>query len=228
MIVLCHRLKFFCSRCAVAVIALLSAALLHGAEINARIVDRSGNAATDVVVYATPVSAEPAAIAPTEKPHTATIDQIDKEFVPYVTAVLVGTSIQFPNRDNTRHHVYSFSPAKKFDLPLYAGSAAAPVLFDKPGVIAIGCNIHDWMIGYIDVLETPYFGTTGRSGTTTLKGLPAGDYTVRIWHPDMTDNEAATTKQITLGNQASVDLSWQIGLKPSARRRAPLPAERGY
>ena len=97
-----------------------------------------------------------------------------------MTAVQVGTSILFPNKDNIRHHVYSLSSAKKFELPLYKGVPAEPVVFDKEGFVTLGCNIHDWMIAYVAVLGTPYFQVTGREGHALLKNLPPGQYTLRF------------------------------------------------
>src|SRR5207302_1290602 len=99
----------------------------------------------------------------------------------YVTAVQVGTAVMFPNKDNIRHHVYSFSPAKKFELPLYAGIPAEPVVFDKEGIVTLGCNIHDWMVAYVAVLPTPYFQVTGREGRALFSDLRAGQYTVEVW-----------------------------------------------
>src|SRR4029078_980973 len=119
--------------------------------------DDKGGPGSDAVVYA--VGAASAA----PKKH-AVVDQRDKQFVPYVTAIQVGTAVSFPNSDNIRHHVYSFSPAKKFELPLYvyylppakkcerplySGVPAQPVVFDKVGFVTLGCNIHDWMVAYV-------------------------------------------------------------------------------
>ena len=101
------------------------------------------------------------------------IDQRDKQFIPYVTALQVGTSVWFANTDKIRHHVYSFSPAKKFELPLYAGVPAEPVVFDRPGFVTLGCNIHDWMIAYVAVLTTPYFAVTHAEGRARLNKSPA-------------------------------------------------------
>jgi hypothetical protein len=152
------------------------------------------------------------------------LDQIDKEFVPYVKAVLVGSPVFFPNKDNLRHHVYSFSPIKTFELPLYVGTPANPVVFDRPGVVTVGCNIHDWMIGHIYVAETPYFGTTGRDGKVTLEGLPPGLYAVRVWHPRMDGSEESTSRSVTVDRSGAMDLVWQLPLKPELRpRRAPVP-----
>jgi len=113
--------------------------------------DDKGRPVSDAVAYAAAGAASSAS-----KKQTV-VDQRDKQFVPYVTAVQVGTAVIFPNSDNIRHHVYSFSPAKRFELPLYSGVPAEPVVFDKVGFVTLGCNIHDWMIAYIAVLPTPYF-----------------------------------------------------------------------
>lgn len=110
------------------------------------------------------------------------LDQLNKQFVPHVLAIQVGTSLTFPNSDNIRHQVYSFSDAKRFELKLYSGTSAPPVLFDVPGVVVLGCNIHDWMSAYLYVLNTPYFAMTDTAGYAALD-VPAGHYTLRIWHP---------------------------------------------
>jgi plastocyanin len=194
------------------------------ADLNAVVQDDGGNPVQDAVVLATP-----SRLTPRVKPGSAIVDQIDKEFVPYVTPIVVGSFVSFPNKDNIRHHVYSFSPAKRFELPLYSGTPSSPILFDKPGVVALGCNIHDWMIGYIYVAETPYFGKTGATGTVKLANLPPGDYTVRIWHPRMNGIEESTSQRFDLKADSVVQASWRLGLKPEIRpRRAPVSGSRDY
>lgn len=106
-----------------------------------------------------------------------------RQFVPGVLVVPVGTAVSFPNRDTVRHHVYSFSPAKKFELKLYIGTPANPVVFDRPGVVVLGCNIHDNMVGWILVVETPYFARSAPgTGRVQLDNVPPGAYTLRTWH----------------------------------------------
>ena len=106
------------------------------------------------------------------------VDQVDKTFVPDFCPIVVGTAVRFPNHDQIHHHVYSFSPAKTFELPLYKGEGADPVVFDKVGAVRIGCNIHDWMSGIILVLPSPHFAVTDSSGHFILEGLAAGTYTL--------------------------------------------------
>src|SRR4051794_10310561 len=154
-------------------------------EIEARVTDDPAKPLADAVVIAVP--ADGSIRLPT-KPRDE-VDQVDKEFTPRVKVVLVGSTVTFPNNDNVRHQVYSFSPSKRFELPLYAGVPPEPVVFDKPGLIVLGCNIHDWMVGYIYVSESPYFAKTGGDGRAVLADLPARPYVLRVWHPQIDATE---------------------------------------
>lgn len=197
--------------------ALACAGPAGAGEIVAQVTDQRGAPVSDAVVVAVPDAGLPAAPA---RPPMEIVDQVDREFVPEVKAILAGSLVTFPNKDNIRHQVYSFSKAKTFELPLYAGTPATPVLFDKPGVVVLGCNIHDWMVGYIYVSESPYFAKTGADGKAVL-GLPGGAYSVRVWHPLMGGAEDATRRGASVG-AAPLALQWSIGLKPEIRvRRAP-------
>jgi plastocyanin len=195
-------------------LAVACAATACAAELKVTVKDHKGNGVTDAVVLAIPADPRNAQRA---RPQPDAVDQVDKEFVPYVKPIFVGSTVHFPNSDNIRHQVYSFSPVKKFELPLYGGTDAPPVVFDKPGVVILGCNIHDWMIGYIYVAETPFFAKTGPQGTAELTDLPPGEYTVRIWHPSMDRAEETTSRRIALPAEAPMTAEWQIGLKPSIR-----------
>ncbi len=95
----------------------------------------------------------------------------------------MGATVAFPNRDTVRHQVYSFSPAKSFELKLYGRDETRTVKFDRVGVIALGCNIHDSMVGFIKVVDTPFAAKTDAQGQVTLHGLPAGAGTLKVWHP---------------------------------------------
>ena len=202
------------------VLPLASDLLAGSLEIAVR--DDKGVPVSDAVVYAT----SGAQVAPVKK--QAVIDQRDKEFVPYLTALQVGTAVMFPNSDNIRHHVYSFSPAKKFELPLYSGVPAAPVVFDTVGFVTLGCNIHDWMIAYVAVLPTPYFQMTGRDGRAVLKDLPTGHYVVKAWDPALKGPPEALAQRVDLGVGAKL-LVFTLPLKPDLRaKRAPGLTTGGY
>jgi plastocyanin len=205
---------------ALLVVTLASDLLAGSLEIAVR--DDKGLPVSDAVVYAT----SGAGVTPVKK--QAIIDQRDKEFVPYVTALQVGTAVMFPNSDNIRHHVYSFSPAKKFELPLYSGVPAEPVVFDTVGFVTLGCNIHDWMIAYVAVLPTPYFQVTGRDGRAVLKDLPTGHYAVKAWDPALKGPPEALAQRVDLGAGAK-QLVFTLPLKPDLRaKRAPGLTTGGY
>jgi plastocyanin len=136
----------------------------------------------DAVIVFDPLDASPAA-GPAASRDTAIIDQVDKRFVPRVSVVRTGTSITFPNSDQIRHQVYSFSPAKTFSLKLYSGSPKTPVVFDRPGLVVLGCNIHDNMLAFVGVVDSPYFAKTADSGAAAVD-LPPGRYRLRAWHPN--------------------------------------------
>ena len=203
-----------------------AAGLAHAqtAEIAASVTDQQGRPVADAVLIAVPVDGN---MRPPQRPRDGSIDQVDKEFFPRVTVVPVGASVTFPNHDDVRHQVYSFSPAKRFELPLYAGVPAQPVVFDKPGVVVLGCNIHDWMVGYVYVSESPFFAKTGKDGKAVLAELPARAYVLRVWHPQLEMSEDATHKTIDVSRDRRVEAAWTLNLKREVRvRRAPT-SERG-
>jgi plastocyanin len=201
-----------------------SATLLsaQAADLSVMVIGRDGRGVDEVVVTAMPAAANVGSSA-TLKP--ALMDQKNLAFLPRVLVVAEGTSVEFPNNDSVSHQVYSFSAAKHFQLPLYKGQVHPPITFDRPGLVVLGCNIHDAMIGYIYVTDAPYFGTTAAGGSLHLKGLPAGDYRVVVWSPFIADvpeslirtihvdsNEAATTRvQLSLALRAQPE--------PKPRRR---------
>lgn len=195
-------------------------------QLVASVRDAQGKPLSNAVVVLYPVAVKH--ISP-KVPGTGEIDQLDKEFISRVTAVQTGTLIEFPNRDNIRHHVYSFSPAKPFELPLYSGMSSDPVLFDKPGIVKIGCNIHDWMIGYIYVTDAPYFRVTAEDGTAYLEDLENGKYIASIWHPLMKQPEESSSQPLEIRAGATEQRSWQLVLRPDIRpRRSPIPMSAGY
>ena len=171
--------------------------LLAAASLVVEVRDERGAPVTDAVVYALPEGKAP---PPARR---AVVDQKNRMFVPHVLAVQTGTAVSFPNSDNVRHQVYSFSPAKRFQLPLYAGTPATPVVFDKPGVVAIGCNIHDQMSAYVVVVDTPYFAKSS-NGRAELSDLPEGTYAVRVWIEGMRSEPPAETIRVGPGEPTRV------------------------
>ena len=150
---------------------------------------------------------------------TATVDQVEKTFVPGLLPIMVGTLVRFPNHDQIQHHVYSFSPTKTFELPLYKGEDAPPVLFDKVGVVKIGCNIHDWMSGIILVLPTPHFTVTDASGKYVLENLPGGNYTLVVWHAQSNVKPEDTAQQIPVREDVA-NVNFTLTLAPARIRPA--------
>jgi plastocyanin len=184
----------------------LASAAAHSASIAGNITETSGAPLNDAVIYVIPISG-----AAGSKPvRGSNVEQINKEFVPFVTPVQTGTVVSFPNRDEIRHHVYSFSPAKTFELKLYAGASAPQVLFDKPGPVVLGCNIHDHMLAYVYVVETPYFAKTA-AGAARIEGIPAGDYNVRIWHPRL--RGTAPVQRVKLGADSAIAVKFSLELQ---------------
>ena len=215
------------ARWLVALIALgTTIAQAQNAEIAATVTDERGKPVPDAVVIAVPTDGN---LRLPARPREDVMDQVDKEFLPKVQAVLVGTAVTFPNHDSVRHQVYSFSPAKRFELPLYAGVPQA-VVFDKPGVVVLGCNIHDWMVGYVYVSDSPYFAKTDAQGKAVLTDVPPRGYVVRVWHPQLAVAEDATRKNVDASRGQRVDVAWTINLKPEVKvRRAPVGGQRsGY
>jgi len=197
----------------------------QNAELAASVVDEQGRPLADAIVVAVPADGS---LRLPARPRDGVVDQVNKEFTPKVTAIVVGTPVTFPNNDNVRHQVYSFSPAKRFELPLYAGVPAQPVLFDKPGVIVLGCNIHDWMVGYVYVSESPYFAKTGSDGKALLADLPPRPYVVRVWHPQLDASEESTRQNVDASSASRLAVTWTLKLKPEVKvRRAPTAERSG-
>jgi plastocyanin len=162
----------------------LSAGVAAAAPVEVLVQTPAGGPLADAAVLVEPLAGTlPRARARAPAAKGVAIEQRNREFIPWMTVVQTGTSVDFPNNDTVRHHVYSFSEPKRFEIKLYAGKPGQPIVFDKPGQVDIGCNIHDWMEAHVLVVETPYFARTGADGRATVAGVPAGRYRLRVWHP---------------------------------------------
>ena len=206
----------------IAVVITLSCQLSYAANLHVKVLDSNQNPVEYAVVYINESLVN-------LSDDTLVIDQVDKEFIPYVTAIRRGSAINFPNNDEIRHQVYSFSKAKQFELPLYTGNPSRPVVFDKNGAVALACNIHDWMKAYVYVVDTDKFVLTDASGHGVLPNLPAGQYEVLVWHPKLGGTVQSTAKQIMLQGEKQ-ELVFSIAQKTQFKAwRAPKSLNRrGY
>jgi plastocyanin len=186
----------------------------NAVPVTVTVTAKSGASAQDTVLVFDSLGAPPPA-----GHDTAIIDQINKQFVPRINVVRTGTVVTFPNSDQIRHQVYSFSPAKVFSLKLYAATPSAPVIFDKPGLVTLGCNIHDKMVAFVAVVDTPYFAKADASGKAVFD-LPPGRYRLRVWHPALAS--AIAPEEIAV-DKAPLTMALDIDLDAVPRARAPAP-----
>lgn len=165
------------------------------ATVHVSVQDDAGKPLPDAIVFLE--SREARALA--RPVDGAEIVQKAKQFVPTVLVVTAGTAVTFPNQDTVRHHVYSFSPNKTFELKLYIGAPANPVVFDRPGIAVLGCNIHDQMAAWVVVVETPYYARSSAAGTVVLPRVPAGSYRLRVWHAGLPVGAPAADRALAVG-----------------------------
>jgi hypothetical protein len=195
----------------------------EGSRVRVEIKDPAGKAVADAVASLTPLDRAPLLTPPAEP---AIIMQEGEEFSPYVTAVVVGSQVRFPNRDSVAHHVFSQSKAKSFEIPRYRGEPKELILFDKPGVVALGCNLHDWMLAYVVVVATPHFGKSRDDGIVALPSLVAGRYRLEVWHPRIKET---VTREIAVAADDPATQVVAVTLRPDKRiRRAPETGAGGY
>jgi plastocyanin len=183
-------------------------------QLVVRVSDTGGRAVGDAVVTLTPAAPVPATPA---APVTRYVDQRDETFIPYVQVVRPGDRVVFRNSDGTRHHVYSFSEAKAFEFLLRPGESSPPLTLDKPGLVAVGCNIHDHMIAYL-LVSPEQAQVTPSQGQVTFDHLPPGSYTVTVWHPQLRPGHAQPreVRTVDAGEQAQ-HADFSLSLIPDPR-----------
>lgn len=213
-----------CLRLVAPILSLVVLAHAHAAgTVQVRCHDPQDKPVADAVVWLTPADFVPTLALPAEP---VIIEQKDEEFQPYVTPVVAGTTVSFPNRDTVQHHVYSVSKPKRFEIPLYKGEAKNTVVFDQPGIVTLGCNIHNWMVAYVVVLRSPYFAKSDGSGSAVIAGLPPGRYTLELWHPRLA---AEVVRDLVVRESDASPQVITLTLRPDRRiRRAPDAAGSGY
>jgi plastocyanin len=184
-------------RAAASLIAMGVAFRCVAGTLEIKVSDEGDQPISQVAVYATPVAGAPAK-KPNAAKRTASMDQQHNEFVPHVLVISAGTQVEFPNHDVVSHHVYSFSQAKTFELALYKGNTHPPLAFDEPGIVVLGCNIHDSMLGYIVVVPTEHYALSDERGTVRLEGVPTGDYMVDVWTPRARPTGLPAAQRVTV------------------------------
>lgn len=200
------------------VLLLAQAAAGNAATITATVTDDLGRKLPDAVVTIAP---EPGTAMPrpdASRLATATIDQKDETFVPFVSVIRTGGSVVFRNGDPIRHHVYSFSPIRRFEMVQNPGEVSSPIRFDQAGSVAIGCNIHDHMTAYIHVTDAPFAMVTDANGQAIISDLPAGRFIAKVWHPRLKPRAEPPTLPVVVENQNST-LAVTIPVLPPRRAR---------
>lgn len=170
----------------------------RAAAVAVSVQDSAGRPLADAVVMIEPARGR----LPVKPMPLTEIAQAKRQFTPRLTVVTTGTAVNFPNHDTVRHHVYSFSAAKTFELKLYAGVPGTPVVFDKPGVAVLGCNIHDPMVAWVVVSDTPHFARSDASGLAQVGGVPAGSYRLRTWHASWPADKELPTQPLQVSDAA--------------------------
>jgi plastocyanin len=191
-------------------------------DVRIEILDRDGSPVPEVAVYLRPIgsaenvnesatSTELIVAGHSHDSSAPTISQHDLSFSPFVSIIETGTAVTFPNDDDVRHHVYSFSPAKRLNMTIDSHSVHSdkPV-FDQPGIVTLGCNIHDNMLAYILVVDTPYFARTDGDGAATLTTLAAGEFEINIWTPRLSAKNLPAPQVITHEDGESLTITYQF------------------
>ena len=160
---------------------------------------------------------------PVARAAAARIDQVNLQFVPHVLVVPTGSPITFPNSDSVSHQVYSFSPAKRFQLPLYQGKAYAPEVFGREGIVTLGCNIHDQMRAYVYVVEAQYYGRADHHGHWSVPNVEPGEYTLTIWHPLSRGQDPVLEQKVTIRADGA-PLKLQAAMPLKLRSESKVPA----
>ena len=184
---------------------LLAAGSPRAATLAVNVATPDGHAVPNAVVTVRPLDGTPRHPAPIR----AVMDQVNRAFTPDLLVIPVGSTVEFPNSDAVSHQIYSFSPAKRFQLPLYRGKPYPPVHFDQTGVVTLGCNIHDEMLAYLVVTDAAWYGRTNAAGAWSIE-LPRGRYRVALWHPRLRESETEVERELTVGESDRAELTLRL------------------
>ena len=196
-------------------VTLLYGSAAAAADLTISVKTGAGRPVADAVVTVHPASG---AGPPTRFPWSLQVDQRNMRFEPFVLIVPAGAEVSFPNRDAVRHHVYSFSKTKPFELKLYGRDESRSVRFERAGVVALGCNIHDGMVAFLKVVDTPFAAKSDASGAVVLRGLPGGAAEVRVWHPYLRAPAGEARRLVSLRDGGAEAFTVELRAAPSNRR----------
>ena len=193
-------------RFCIAALALL-AGIASAKPLTVRVTDSAGKPVSNAVVTLRPAAGGRAA----RVTRTFSVSQKDLEFHPFVLVVPVGATVAFPNLDPTKHHVYSFSPAKRFELKLFAKDQSRSVKFDKAGVVALGCNIHDQMTAFVVVADSAWTAATDARGYVRFDDAPGVGANLSVWHPYLRAPNNSMSRQLGAGETSA---TFAVRLRP--------------
>jgi plastocyanin len=188
-------------------------------ELQVRVLQQNGKPLQGAVVTVHVIAAS----APAAVPLKAVMDQISLAFAPDLMVIPVGSTVNFTNSDKVSHEVYSFSSAHNFRLGLYRGNGQPPELFDRPGLVTLGCNIHDAMLAYILVTDAPYYGMTAADGSWTQADIVRGKYRIEVWSPRLAGATQMLQQEITVnpGERAQVEIRADRALRAAQLQTRP-------
>ena len=214
-------IRAFLTRTLVACVAVFVFALsaVHAGTFLGIASDRDGLALVNVVISLKPVGRP----APATPPQEIVVSQEDLLFKPYISAIRVGSSVVFANRDRVEHHIKSFSSSKPFEIAVHKpGDTPAPIRFDKEGAVVAYCILHDWMRAYVYVADTPWFALSSQTtGIARIENVPPGDYEAIAWHPDLGQYKPPLVQKVTVSATGVTESVFKFEFKPRAVRQAP-------
>jgi plastocyanin len=182
------------------------------ADLSVMVRNGAGKPVADAVITVYPASGG-AVSEPIHFGWPLRMQQQHLTFSPFVLIAPVGGAVAFPNLDAVRHNVYSFSPAHPFELKLYGTDETRTVRFDKVGAVALGCNIHDFMVAFVKVVDTPYAAKTDAAGLVDLHGLPPGAAVLHVWHPYLKAPNNEIVRSISLAGSGPSQQSVAVDLR---------------
>jgi plastocyanin len=189
----------------IGVVYTLACSAACAATVSVTVTDAKGAPAPNAVVSI--ASDSSTIVMPPHTPQKSIIDQRHETFIPLVVVVRKGGDVVFTNNDTTMHQVYSFSPIKQFQFEIDKGQVSKPIQFDKAGVAAIGCNIHDNMVAYVYVADAPFAVVTDANGRAEIHDVPEGSYRATVWHPQLRPGKPATPVGLTIGDSSGAKLA---------------------